>query len=276
MTILDSPIRRLDVVDLPECLDLAVSRDWARAERQWRMLFEVGEAYGIADPSGGLAACGILTNLGDRLAAISMVVVAERFGRQGLGQRIMRHTIERAGQRTVLLHASTLGRPMYEKLGFRHVSSATNFFGHFDAAAPLTTKQVDDSPGLRRLDAEVTGSDRGALLDVLLREAEQVRIVETGGKVTGYATGTRHENLTHIGPVIAADEPSARALIADIAAAVEGPVRIEIDTRNPDLLEWAEKGGLAPGVVAPCMVFGDRELPGDVARRYAPVLRALG
>jgi ribosomal protein S18 acetylase RimI-like enzyme len=273
---MDAPIRRLDDVDLPECLDLAVSRGWLRAERQWRVLFEVGEAYGIEDPSGGLAACAILTNLGEELAAVSMVVVAERFGRQGLGQRIMRHTIERAGDRVVLLHASTLGRPMYEKLGFRHVSSAANFFGRLDAVAPVATRQAGDSAGLRRLDAEVTGADRGALLDVLLREAEQVRVVETGGEVTGYATGTRHENLTHIGPVIAADEPGARALIADIAAAVDGPVRVEIDTRNPELLEWAGKGGLQAGVVAPCMVFGDRELPGDAARRYAPVLRALG
>jgi hypothetical protein len=44
------------------------------------------------------------------------------------------------------------------------------------------------------------------VLDVLLAEAEQVRLVETDGKITGYATGTRHGDETTIGPVIAADE----------------------------------------------------------------------
>jgi hypothetical protein len=69
--------------------------------------------------------------------------------------------------------------------------------------------------------------------------------------------------------VIAADETGAQALIADVATVMDGPIRVELDTRHPGLLEWAEARGLVPGAVAPCMVYGDRSMPGDASRRYA-------
>jgi len=277
VTIINAPIRRLDATDLPECVELGVTRGWARGARQWDMLFRMSEAYALHDGDGRIAACAVLTKQGDLLASVSMVLVAARFERRGLGQRVMRHVIEQAGDRVVLLHSSKLGRPLYHKLGFRQVTSATRFTGSLSAGAPTTREaSAADLPALRRLDAEVTGVDRGVVLDVLLAEAEQVRVVETGGETTGYATGTRHEDETAIGPVIAADEAGARALIADIATAAGGPVRLEIDTTHPELVEWAGSVGLASGEDAPRLVHGDRPLPGDVSRRFAPILRALG
>jgi ribosomal protein S18 acetylase RimI-like enzyme len=276
VTIIEAPIRRLDIVDLPECQELAIARGWGPGTRLWAMLFRMGEVYAVPDPFGGLAACAVLTKQGDGLAVVSMVLVAARFERQGLGRRVMRHVLEQAGARTVMLHSSTLGRPLYDKLGFRQVSSATRHTGSL-AAGPLSTRgaAAADLPALRRLDAEVTDADRSVLLDVLLAEAEQVRVVETGGEITGYAAGTGHDGVTVIGPVIAADESGARALIADIAT-ITGPIRIELDSRHPGLLKWAGEAGLVPGMVAPCLVRGDRPMAGDPSRRYAPIMRALG
>ena len=69
------PVRRLSLDDLPACLDLAADRDWPREEHKWRLLFEVGEVYGIVAPGEGVVGTTIVTRY-DPGAAISMVLVA--------------------------------------------------------------------------------------------------------------------------------------------------------------------------------------------------------
>ncbi len=81
------PIRQLSMADLSACVELAADRDWPPEEHKWRLLFRVGEVYGIDDPAGGLAGVVVLTRYGEELAAVGMMVVASRYGHQGLGLR---------------------------------------------------------------------------------------------------------------------------------------------------------------------------------------------
>jgi hypothetical protein len=53
-------------------------------------------------------------------------------------------------------------------------------------------------------------------------------------------------------------------------------VRIDLDDRHPQLLEWAAHRGLAPCATSAIMVHDGRPLPGDRARCFAPLMRALG
>ena len=50
------PIRRLSPADLAACVELAADRGWPPERNKLRLLFAVGEGYGIDDPAGGLAA----------------------------------------------------------------------------------------------------------------------------------------------------------------------------------------------------------------------------
>ena len=76
--------------------------------------------------------------------------------------------------------------------------------------------------------------------------------------------------------MIAETADEAETLIADVAGAVAGPVRIDLGDRHPQLREWAVRRGLAVGASAALMVLGGRPLPGDRARCFAPLMRALG
>jgi GNAT superfamily N-acetyltransferase len=273
------PIRDLNLDDVNACLDLAESRRWGREERKWRFLLEGGEGYGIVDQDGALVATAILTRYGSRTAAVSMVLVAERCERRGLAGRLVRHAAERAGGATVFLNATGMGRPLYERLGFRVTGAAAMHVGVFggDAAEASRTAVPEDLKAIAALDAEVTGADRSALLERYADFAEELRVVEDGrGMITGYAGRWRNVANTVIGPVIAADPATARTLIADLAARTRGPVRVEVADDRPELAAWLEARGVTAGMRTSDMVLGAGPLPGDRSRFFAPVMSALG
>ena len=126
------------------------------------------------------------------------------------------------------------------------------------------------------LDGAAFGADRGALLRDYLAFAGDVRVLERDGAVCGYGATAPHGGATVVGPLVAPDAAAARDLIADLAARVDGHVRLDIDDRHDGLLAWAAEHGAAPGDVTAVMVHGDRELPGDRARLILPMMLALG
>jgi hypothetical protein len=65
-------------------------------------------------------------------------------------------------------------------------------------------------------------------------------------------------------------------LIADLAAGLDGDVRVDLDHRFADLIAFARGAGLAPGDSVTLMVRGARELPGDRARVTLPMMMAVG
>ncbi len=273
------PVQPLTLDDLPGCLALAEDRAWRGEEHKWRLLFEVGTVYGAHDEAGDLAGAVVLTRYGDELAAIGMMLVAARYGGQGLGRRIMTHVLHEAGDATVFLNATESGRPLYEKLGFEPVGATHTYVGDL-ALPPRPVRSRPAEPGdlaaIRRLDARANGADRPRLVRFLPGFTEQLRVIEREGRITGYAGGWRNVDRLVIGPVIADDADDAQALIADIAAAAGGPVRVDLDARHPGVIEWAAGHGLALRAVEPVMVPGGRPLPGDRSRWFASLMQATG
>lgn len=273
------PIRRLDLEELPHCLALARSRGWLPEERRWRLLFDIGTVYGLHDEADDLAGTTVLARYGTTLAAISMVLVAARHSGGGLGRRLMTHALAEAGAATVFLNATEQGRPLYEKLGFVTTGTTYTRVGRFaPTGAPALSRpaQPHDLPALRALDTQVNGADRTCLIERLPGLTEQLRVVERDGAVTGYGGTWRTVSNILIGPIIADTVDDAKTLIADLASASDGPVRIDLDDRHPQLREWASKRGIQLQKTSPVMIHDGRTLPGDRARYFTPVMQALG
>ncbi|MFD1934222.1 GNAT family N-acetyltransferase [Nonomuraea mangrovi] len=272
-------IRRLDESDLDACAALAVSRDWGPERHKWRFLLEVGEAYGIDAPDGeGLAATTVVTLYGDDHAVISMVLTASRYARQGMARRLMDHVLARASGRTVSLHATENGRPLYERVGFRTISGVVTHKGHFTGQAPGVTREVkdpDDVEAIVAYDAGPFGADRSAVLRRMPAFHERVRVAESGGRVTGFGGVWRNDDTLVVGPVVADDPATARDLIADLVAGVELPVRLDLDERHPELVAWAAEHGVSHYFGTSAMVHGDG-MPGDFRRLFTPTMQALG
>ena len=278
----DLPVRRLSVGDLPACLDLAADRNWTREDRKWQLLFEVSEIYGLDDPAGGgLAGAVVLTRYGLDLAAIGMMLVAARYGRRGLGSRLMTHALERAAGAVVYLTATEFGRPLYQRLGFRALDISVTHRGLLRAEPPaagtasLRIASEADLASLSAIDATVFGAPRRNILTRLLSFAERVVIAEEHAAITGFAAAWQNESILVVGPVVAADLPTAKSLIGAVAVGASGPVRVDVLGSHAGLAEWAAARGLAAGDETALMVRGG-ELPGDRGRLFAPVSVAIG
>ncbi|MFI1868536.1 GNAT family N-acetyltransferase [Streptomyces jumonjinensis] len=277
------PIRRLTMGDLVSCADLSENRGWPREEHKWGLLLAAGTGYGIDDPSGkGLASVCVITSYGPRLAAIGMVLVAEAHARRGIGRRMMRHVLEQAGDTPLTLHATPAGRPLYEELGFTAVGSAEMVMGPFRSHGPATTAvatrpaTAEDLPAIVRLDNEVFGLDRTHMITRLPAFADQIRVAEEKGALTGYAAAWPNMDTHVIGPLIARDTETAQALIASLAAGTDRPLRTDIDVRHQSLLTWVKGQGLETVAFNTVMTYAIDDLPGDWARRFAPLSVALG
>lgn len=272
-------IRRLTVDDLPRCIALAKDRDWPPEERKWRLLFDVGTVFGVHDDAGDLIGTAVLTRYGRDLAAISMVLVAARHGGQGLGRRLMTHALTEAGDAPAFLYATEYGRPLYQKLGFVEIGTTYTYVGVVTpTAAPGGSRpaQPGDLPAIRALDAQATGVDRGEVLDRLAHFTHRLRVVGGRDGITGYAGAWRNRDQVVIGPVIAETVDDAQTLMADLVAEVDGPVRLDLDDRHPQLRDWATAQGIPLRNPTAVMIRRARRLPGDRRRWFAPLTQALG
>jgi GNAT superfamily N-acetyltransferase len=279
----DSPVRRLTPGDLVACADLCEDRGWPRDEHRWGLLLAAGTGYGMDDPEGkGLMATCVMTSYGSRLAAIGMLLVAERHARQGIGRRLMNHVMAEAGDTPLSLYATSAGQPLYEQLGFTVVGRTERVTGLLRPAGDRSSvvsvrpAAAEDLRALVRLDTEVFGIDRTPVLARLPAYADHIRVAEEGGDLIGYAAAWPSADTQVVGPLIARDTATARELVASLAEATDRPLRADIDARHSELLDWFGQCGLRPGPTTALMVRGASGLPGDWNRRYAPLTVAMG
>ena len=278
-------VRRLTLRDLTACADLSEDRGWPREEHKWGLLLTAGKGYGIDDPDGGLVSACVVTEYGPQdhpaLAAIGMVLVAERHARRGIGRHLMRHIVSAMGPTPLTLHATPNGRPLYEELGFKVTGRAEMMRGHFSPGGPepkavTRAATAEDLPAILRLDEEVFGADRTPVITRLPAFADRLRVAEEDGRLIGYAAAWPNMETHVVGPLVARDTETAKSLIASLAAHTDRPLRTDIDVRHEELLAWAKERGLASVAFNAVMTYGIPELPGDWTRRFAPLTVAAG
>ncbi|MFI5724008.1 GNAT family N-acetyltransferase [Streptomyces cyaneofuscatus] len=282
LPLVDLPVRRLTRGDLVACADLSEDRGWPRDEHRWGLLLSAGTGYGIAEPDGtGLVAACVVTSYGPRLAAVGMMLVAARHARQGIARRLMRHVMEETGSTPLALYATPEGQRLYEELGFTQVGRTERVLGRFraeDRPAAVTTRPAaaDDLQAMVRLDLPVFGIDRTHLIARLPAFSDRLRVAEENGELTGYAALWPSGDAHVVGPLIARDTATAKALVAALAATTDRPLRADIDARHEELLGWLVERGLEPGSRTTVMTYGIEDLPGDATRRFAPLTIATG
>ncbi|MFJ9625909.1 GNAT family N-acetyltransferase [Streptomyces sp. NPDC101181] len=286
----DLPIRRLVREDLVACADLCEERGWPRDEHRWGLLLSAGTAYGIDAPDGkGLAGTCLLMSYGPRLAAVGMLLVAERHAGQGLARQLMRRVMNDVQGTPLALFATAAGRPLYEKLGFSVVGRAERVGGSFRAEGavgspavspasfpPVTTRPAEaaDLQAIVRLDLPVFGVDRTHLLARLPAFCDRLQVAEQDGRLVGYAALWPSGHSHVVGPLVAQDTGTARALVAALAATTDRPLRIDVEARHEELLSWLVDRGLEPLSGTTVMTYGIPDLPGNAARRFAPLTLA--
>lgn len=92
----------------------------------------------------------------------------------------------------------------------------------------------------------------------------------------GYAAAWPDRESHTVGPLIAHDTDTAKALVASLAAGTDRPLRIDVDEHHTQLCDWLRSHGLATAGRQTVMTYGAPGLPGDSHRRFAPLSTATG
>ena len=289
-------MRRLGPDDLPRCVALAVDREWSPEEAKWSLLLAASEVFGVDAPDGrGLAGAVVLTRWAADYAAVGMMLVAARYERRGLGRALLEHLLRAVGEdATVTLFATDMGRPLYEKLGFKPVRRSVSFIGQFRPTASDNSKKRGapslaggvrvateaDLPDILALDRAAFGADRGQFLTRLPAIADQIAVFEADGRagqgIVGYTAAWRNNpDSTVIGPLVAPDGETAKRLIAALATGARTPVRLDLDPDRPELPGWAHAHGLEPYGRTVVMAHGDLAPRGIPGHLFTPISVAL-
>jgi GNAT superfamily N-acetyltransferase len=241
----------MSLADLPVGLRLKDQAGWNQMPADWQRVVEFEpEGCFLAEMDGAPVGTTVTTCFGET-AWIAMVLVEESMRGQGIGTRLMEHALAHLDARGVpgiRLDATPLGRPLYEKLGFRAEYELVRWQGTSPGTGTVHQTVSLDAAGLDRaiqLDRQVTGIDRSRLLRRLHAEQpEQFAGLFRSETLLGYHSLRKGSRATQIGPAIAAEGQWGLTLLEEaLARCPAGAVFVDIPVQNEPATRWAESQG---------------------------------
>jgi len=229
------PLRAADIDALAGVLARAYddSGDHFRVTLERNLTISSSHTF-VAHDANGPAGMVIGNDYGS-MAYVALMAVDPALQRRGIGTALMDALIGWAEQRAIAcleLDASDMGAPLYERYGFlddleTHIYTNDN---PGSVQSPARRYQPGDLDALLACDRAAFGADRGELLERFFNDPTKTTFVdEVAGEIRGFA-GSVYPSI--IGPVIASNALSAARLFATAHAAMGGPSRACIPSRN--------------------------------------------
>ncbi|HEV2919878.1 MAG TPA: GNAT family N-acetyltransferase, partial [Actinomycetota bacterium] len=190
----------------------------------------------------GVAAGAVFEGTG-WVGGVAVVPGHRRAGLGGALTEAILQFLEGRGVATALLHATALGRPVYERLGFVPEAAYLTLTGptrpRSPGDPPVRPGRPADLDAVLALDRSATGEDRRRLLTALW---------PTGGLVAG----DRRPLGYHLaspwrpgGAVVAADPRAGLALLEALRATPGDEVAISVPAANTPAVQSLEEAGFA-------------------------------
>jgi ribosomal protein S18 acetylase RimI-like enzyme len=277
-------VRPFTAGDIPLGMRLKAAANWNQTEADWRRALELepdGCFVGVCD---GVDAATLTTAVFGGTAWIAMVLTDPAFRGRGLATALLKHAlawIEGRGIASVRLDATALGRPVYEKLGFRVVGEETRYFGTptFDDERAMVGSRsflplaAADIAAAGILDARSTGNDRTRLLETLRRDWPEVSFGwHDGHTMNGFVTARRGSRAVQIGPSIATDPEVGEWLLSIMFNLFrDQAVYVDVPTANVAACNLVRRRGLAVE-----RTFFRMTLGRDVAEREGEIWANFG
>ena len=176
------------------------------------------------------------------VGGVAVVPAHRRAGLGGALTEAIVEFLEGRGVATVLLHATALGRPVYERLGFVPETAYVTLSGptlpRAATGAMVRAGRAADLEAVLALDREATGEDRRRLLAALWPTGGLVAAVD--GHPLGYHLASPWRPG---GATIAADSGTGLALLDAVRVAPGDEVAISVPAANAAAVGWLESAG---------------------------------
>jgi GNAT superfamily N-acetyltransferase len=244
-------IRRMTIDDLEFGLSLTQQAGWNQTEADWRRFIELEPEGCFVGELDGRSVGTTTTCVFRKTAWIAMVLVEVNARGNGVGTTLLKHSIEHLKSRqvrTIRLDATSLGRPIYEKLGFVPDYELARFEGVAPRGKEVSTI-VKAGPGmfadLIEFDRRMTGRERVKMLGRLFEEfPENIRITRGADEIEGFITMRPGANAVQIG-LCTATPDAGSALLCDAFSRCAGEtVFVDIPLDNTEAVKVAESSGL--------------------------------
>lgn len=245
--------RALTAHDIERCHAMTQRLKWPHRREDWQQAIMLGEGV-VIEEQGELLGSAMLWRWGERAATIGLVMVDGQQQGRGLGKQLMLTLLEKVPDYNVRLHATEMGKGLYEKLGFVVTGQILQYQTRSLDATPtvslpaglqLRRAQAQDAPALTALDQQAHGMLRPQLIAHLIHQHQTVLLEDAQGEIHGFASLRRFGHGWAIGPVITTAFAVAQALIASLMQGLRGEfVRIDTDAALP-LAGWLATLGLA-------------------------------
>jgi predicted N-acetyltransferase YhbS len=276
-------LRPMTESDLPAAQALTAELRWPHRLADWERAFRHAEGL-VAERDGEVVGTALRWRDDHQSDGGVLRTPAPACQGRRIGHRLMVAVLEGLDDTTVLLHATSEGRGLYERLGFTRIGELRQHQGTAQPSPPigleagwrLRPASQSDLPALQRLDAQARGMPRDALIEALLAEADTTVVLDHDDRAEGFAILRRFGRGHVIGPVVAPDAGGAKALIAHLSGLNAGRfTRTDIDF-DSGLAEWLESIGLLR-VDAPTTMLRGQPLQGDGGPQLISIVtQALG
>jgi GNAT superfamily N-acetyltransferase len=277
MAISEADIGRLTLADLADAEALVAEAGWNQTADDWRMFLDFGTVYAVREKSRAVATAAWLP-YGGRCAWISMVLVAAAQRRRGLATRLLHRCIAdvTAARLVAVLDATPAGRTVYAPLGFKEAWSFARLVSqrriNLTAASAPTIESITDAvwPVLIAYDSAVFGADRSHVLTRLRGRLPGANLVaRRNGRIVGMLLGRDGRTASHLGPLVAEDDETAKALLARALTDISGMVYLDIADAKGTVRSWLETTGFAMQRPFTRMLLGRDRSFDDVTRTFA-------
>src|ERR1043165_187104 len=268
-------IRLLFESDIPAAMQLKDAAGWNQTEKDWRRLLAL-EPNGCfaAVRDGGLVGTTTPTTYGNDLAWIGMVLVDPQERRQGIATQLMNVALDYLKDKvaTVKLDATALGKPVYERFGFRVESVFEGWSGTSNVGS-AEIPGVDGIGNLLALDRVAFAADRSKLIEKLIDDAcvPPVLLRAPDGALNGYALARKGTKADYVGPVVAKSAEHIDSLLDQVLSELPGR-RVYIDFNT--------ECGANTSVLSDRGFVKERELirmsAGAAAEKTSPFVIAIG
>jgi len=270
--------------DLPAAHKLSLATLWPHRLDDWKFALELGEGI-VAEDETGIFGTVMCWPYGLDYASLGMTIVSPDRRQQGIARELVSRMLNKLGDRTVLLHTTATGVPLFQSFGFvstgrwvhRHQGSVFHApFLSLGAGERIRPIGPRDEAALADMASRSSGIPRTAVIKHLLTVSEAVAI-DRHGELIAFAALRKFGHGHVIGPVIAPDVDRAKALIAHWVGARAGSfMRLDIPDSS-GLSPWLTDMGLTQvDEMVQEMARGKPPASDPSATRFALLSQSLG